>query len=440
MAPSPSSNLLFLRVKEPTPIVDSIDNPTVCGTVRPGQVLAVRKLSSSSSDSILGLSLGLASGDGSITAVLQPQTPGALLPLSIDGSHDAASALMSTTTTTTTEQLQHRRSPRRTFPPSPVRVTNTSAPLPTAPPPAAATATTPSTYSTATPTTPASAAATAAAGVLHGLPYEARQRALDRRAREAAASATPGTSTSSYSSPAVTSTTPTTSSLFSHARPQNRAMRVVASRSSAARYLDPERREGGTGPSMGNVCRVSEAHADLALVRAAITLNLDAARDAIVYGGANLNVLVRPKLSERSQKARPTTALMSAVKQSVSSAAAAEQQRLLVELLLASGADPNHNAGWLRATTPLHEATTPDVAELLLAYGARSAPLADNPREPPPAWYHKKRGRHDVSGHDDRYHHITHHHTYLLLPSGGEAHQRVAPTRPLHASRYHIDQ
>jgi hypothetical protein len=60
------------------------------------------------------------------------------------------------------------------------------------------------------------------------------------------------------------------------------------------------------------------------------------------------------------------------------------------------GADPNLDLGWLRATTPLHEASTVRVALLLLSFGARSAP-SENPREPPPQWYHTHRGRPEVA-------------------------------------------
>jgi len=52
--------------------------------------------------------------------------------------------------------------------------------------------------------------------------------------------------------------------------------------------------------------------------------------------------------------------------------------------------------GWLRATTPLHEAATPEIAHLLLGFGARSMP-SNNPREPAPIWYHEKMGRPEVA-------------------------------------------
>jgi len=68
----------------------------------------------------------------------------------------------------------------------------------------------------------------------------------------------------------------------------------------------------------------------------------------------------------------------------------------LGDKLRAQGADPNLDLGWLRATTPLHEASTAAIAGLLLAAGARSG-ASGNPREPPPAWYHAHRGRHDVA-------------------------------------------
>jgi hypothetical protein len=60
------------------------------------------------------------------------------------------------------------------------------------------------------------------------------------------------------------------------------------------------------------------------------------------------------------------------------------------------GADPNLDLGWLRATTPLHEAATPEIAHLLLSFGARSMP-SNNPREPAPIWYHEKMGRPEVA-------------------------------------------
>lgn len=76
-------------------------------------------------------------------------------------------------------------------------------------------------------------------------------------------------------------------------------------------------------------------------------------------------------------------------------AAAARGALSVVKLLLEGAADPNTRQSGLRMITPLHEAATVEIAEVLLNAGARTS--TRDPREPDPAWYHRQRGRHDVA-------------------------------------------
>lgn len=68
----------------------------------------------------------------------------------------------------------------------------------------------------------------------------------------------------------------------------------------------------------------------------------------------------------------------------------------MVSALLDQGADPNRRDGGSgRAASPLHAATSPEIATLLLRAGASWATL--DPREPSVVWYHEKKGRRDVA-------------------------------------------
>jgi len=97
------------------------------------------------------------------------------------------------------------------------------------------------------------------------------------------------------------------------------------------------------------------------------------------------NVLAR-RVTESGSHAHATTALH---------AAAAKGSLECVQMLLDSGADPRRKLSGLRMLTPLHEAATLEVAKALLSAGA--SPVAQDPREPDPAWYHRQRGRHKVA-------------------------------------------
>jgi len=96
-------------------------------------------------------------------------------------------------------------------------------------------------------------------------------------------------------------------------------------------------------------------------------------------------VRVRPVQGQRA-KGRPVTALH---------AASATGTSEVVQLLIAHGANPSARMEWLRALTPLHVASTPEIASRLLNAGAQ--PVALDPREPDPVWYHQQNKRHDVA-------------------------------------------
>jgi len=153
--------------------------------------------------------------------------------------------------------------------------------------------------------------------------------------------------------------------------------------------------------------KLSTRPADSALLAAASEGNVRAVRKLLLGSGAAgggchsgveaaaVDAVVRPRGSG-GKAGRPTTALMAACRAHASGEATAEGSLACVAALLEAGADPNLDLGWLRATTPLHEASTAAIARLLLAAGARSS-ASGNPREPPPEWYHAHRGRPDVA-------------------------------------------
>lgn len=141
----------------------------------------------------------------------------------------------------------------------------------------------------------------------------------------------------------------------------------------------------GAGPTIVQARgRVSCQTDDSALVAAAGRGDTEEVQE-LLQRASSPNVLAR-RPCDRGGLAPATTALH---------AAAASGELSTVQLLLDSGADAQRQQSGLRRLTPLHEAATVAVAELLLAAGA--CPTASDPREPDPAWYHKQRGRNNVA-------------------------------------------
>lgn len=148
--------------------------------------------------------------------------------------------------------------------------------------------------------------------------------------------------------------------------------------------LPSERHKLGAGPTIRTVVSVSEESADVAFVQAAMHGDDEAIRKLIPQI-SSIDVLVRPVKGLRG-KGRPATALH---------LAAAEGCDSVVSILLEARADVTSRMQWLRALTPLHVASTPSVARLLLDAGAQ--PIALDPREPDASWYHRMQHREDVA-------------------------------------------
>jgi len=140
----------------------------------------------------------------------------------------------------------------------------------------------------------------------------------------------------------------------------------------------------GAGPTIAHTIEISTRPDDIAFVTAASEGN--AGRVAAVLPAAS-----SPDVHVKLPRAfigstRATTALHAA-----SSRGFAD----VVGVLLEARADPNLCHGQLRALTPLHEASTVEVAQLLLQAGA--SPITLDPREPDQAWYHEQRKRPNIA-------------------------------------------
>jgi len=142
--------------------------------------------------------------------------------------------------------------------------------------------------------------------------------------------------------------------------------------------------ELGAGPTIMSTVATSADEFDLAFVQAAARGETDSVA-ALIPRVSSIDVLVRPLQGLRT-KGRPASALHSA---------AAVGSEEVVSLLIQNGAEVSKRMHWLRALTPLHVAATPAVAHLLLSAGAQ--PIALDPREPDPTWYHRVQGREQVA-------------------------------------------
>ena len=142
--------------------------------------------------------------------------------------------------------------------------------------------------------------------------------------------------------------------------------------------------ELGAGPTIMSTVATSADEFDLAFVQAAARGETDSVA-ALIPRVSSIDVLVRPLQGLRT-KGRPASALHSA---------AAVGSEEVVSLLIQNGAEVSKRMHWLRALTPLHVAATPAVAHLLLSAGAQ--PIALDPREPDPTWYHRVHGREQVA-------------------------------------------
>lgn len=141
----------------------------------------------------------------------------------------------------------------------------------------------------------------------------------------------------------------------------------------------------GSGPTIVHAQGpVSRREEDATLVTAAGRGAADEVKELLAHASSP-NVLAR-RVTENGSHAHATTALH---------AAAAKGSLECVQMLLDGGADPRRKQSGLRMLTPLHEAANMDVAKALLSSGA--SPVAQDPREPDPAWYHRQRGRHKVA-------------------------------------------
>ena len=142
----------------------------------------------------------------------------------------------------------------------------------------------------------------------------------------------------------------------------------------------------GAGPTIRSTIQCSDRAVDLSFVRAAASGDANAVRSILEQRRVTeIDVRVRP-VQGQVVRGRPVTALHAA-----SAAGAAD----VVALLLQHGASPTARMQWLRALTPLHVAKTPAVATMLLEAGA--PPIALDPREPEPCWYHRQNERADVA-------------------------------------------
>eukprot|EP00927_Polykrikos_kofoidii_P073764 TRINITY_DN69792_c0_g1_i1.p1 TRINITY_DN69792_c0_g1~~TRINITY_DN69792_c0_g1_i1.p1 ORF type:complete len:448 (+),score=48.61 TRINITY_DN69792_c0_g1_i1:63-1406(+) len=162
-----------------------------------------------------------------------------------------------------------------------------------------------------------------------------------------------------------------------------RAARMAFCRSGPAAWDPlPQGFSLGSGPTIVHALGpVSKLHDDVALI------------DAAARGDSAEIALLLPRVSSPNVRTRstagqshPTTALH---------VAASHGHLEAVLVLLAGGADPRNTQSGLRRLTPLHEASTVAVAEALVA--AKASPIAADPREPDPSWYHKQHGRQDVA-------------------------------------------
>jgi len=176
------------------------------------------------------------------------------------------------------------------------------------------------------------------------------------------------------------------------APPRARALLLRASEKPRSRV----HRRLGAGPTIENAVCCSKRKPDLEFVLAAGAGDLQLVRAMLILGDhssstaedkrvSEIDVRVRPVQGQRA-KGRPVTALH---------AASATGTLEVVELLIAHGANPSARMEWLRALTPLHVASTPEIASRLLNAGAQ--PVALDPREPDPVWYHQQHKRDDVA-------------------------------------------
>ena len=140
----------------------------------------------------------------------------------------------------------------------------------------------------------------------------------------------------------------------------------------------------GAGPTIHSTVKTSRSEIDIAFVQAARAGDVQEVR-RLLDRVSSIDVLARP-IQGTKVKGRPATALHMA---------ASVGSEPIVKMLIEAGADVSYKMQWLRSLTPLHMAATPEVARLLLDAGAQ--PIALDPREPHPFWYHNVHGRRDVA-------------------------------------------
>ena len=140
----------------------------------------------------------------------------------------------------------------------------------------------------------------------------------------------------------------------------------------------------GAGPTIHSTVSVSSSADDFDFVQAAARGDLEATY-ALLPSVSSVDVRIRP-VTGHGLRGRPASALH---------AAAAAGAVDVGNMLLRNGADPSARLEWLRALTPLHVASTVQMARCLLLAGAK--PIAVDPREPDPVWYQRRQGRHDVA-------------------------------------------
>lgn len=140
----------------------------------------------------------------------------------------------------------------------------------------------------------------------------------------------------------------------------------------------------GSGPTIAHARgHMSTRSEDIALVVAVGQGNLEEVLRLLNLGTSGNTRVLNP-IGAASRHA--TTALHTA---------AARADTTIVHALLEARTDPSSCQSGLRMLTPLHEAATVPVAEMLMNAGAQ--PSTKDPREPDFSWYHQQRGRPDVA-------------------------------------------